>query len=1172
MVNLRISAIAAWVLVGAANLTGQTSSALPVPPLVTTAAASALDAAGRPWAYVQFGENQPGLLAARTLAVYAKSGPPESAEPFTFRGLVTHTNDPTALQVLVQRGASLGENLATLETMLTELHRLWINTIDSDNPPVTEPPVMPLPQRLSALLQRAAGDRALAQMLDLIGVSHPAVCLARGTAWAGLLEVPVGSDATLEIRERNAAGADLTVIGRVTVRAGQPVLLPAPGPLVVVPDPTATGDLNVKLRWATSDELRREPSAGVVLWRVDKALAEAQGFDATPPTATALAALAAAQPGEAKQVSPGPISASKLFFDYNVALFDPADYGDPTTHFFTDDNDRARPGGTALPEGTRVYYFAAAVDLLGRPGLVSVGVPAVFCHRLPPPLPSRFTVSNAGTLAVGQYFDVSWLQNTVGADISTSRYEIFRGDDLAFHGKAMNGELDLEADPIDPAAPTAIQRVGVVIDPALDPAETLAFTDTGVSANEANFGRTWWFAIRAVHEGPPGCGEVASTLSPPVFAALRQRQGPEAPNANQIDTGDDCWRTLRVACIKADEATEVVSTEALDPSVAQFRARCERRTHAISAAEFRVIDRVTSVELVATVRAEFAEGEDAVEFAFTQPLVNADRVIEVQCRAVAFDGSLSRWAAGHLGSRAPGVRTANHYMRHSFRADCIVESERVAHLEEATRLGRAPDELWNSLGDLQPGECDTTRALLTVSPDSGRILPIRIRLFPTPGTAEYRIYRRIDEGELSLTAQGLTDPVLPGAAVERFDDAPPVTACTVSYYAQFLDENGNASPMALVWSHTILSPTPPPAPLLKQPLLADMGGTDAAPLVTLTWVCPPQTVARFEVFVHTIVVMPPASPPPVASPAGSFNQIFLNPVAKKSIFSALANLRMSDRVIVDRSFLTGKVGGDFGAGPRFTLPLELDKNFEYTVWLRGIGPNGEIGECSRRVTFRWQPPKAVAGSIPWPARPLPPIGTFHASIAAVDFGDLPVQQLLWDEGNPARPPVDVDETPVGIRVGSIKVGTDGRFFFGSRSPAFVADPGTIAEGRHDPNTQLFQHADETQRLLPCVLYRQQVANDNFPAVSDDVIQCSPLISSIAWTHPDHMPSGAELVDPFFRWVRAGLHLVSLELYLVDTQPLVGGARYRYWLLRFDARGEPVQTVPCGEVTIREPAP
>ena len=69
-----------------------------------------------------------------------------------------------------------------------------------------------------------------------------------------------------------------------------------------------------------------------------------------------------------------------------------------------------------------------------------------------------------------------------------------------------------------------------------------------------------------------------------------------------------------------------------------------------------------------------------------------------------------------------------------------------------------------------------------------------------------------------------------------------------------------------------------------------------------------------------------------------------------------------------------------------------------------------------------------------------------------------------------------------------------------------------------------------------------------------------------------MPSGAELVDPFFRWVRAGLHLVSLELYLVDTQPLVGGARYRYWLMRFDARGEPVQTVPCGEVTIREPAP
>jgi len=109
-----------------------------------------------------------------------------------------------------------------------------------------------------------------------------------------------------------------------------------------------------------------------------------------------------------------------------------------------------------------------------------------------------------------------------------------------------------------------------------------------------------------------------------------------------------------------------------------------------------------------------------------------------------------------------------------------------------------------------------------------------------------------------------------------------------------------------------------------------------------------------------------------------------------------------------------------------------------------------------------------------------------------------------------------------------------------------------------------------------------VANDKFPAVSGDVIQCSPLISSIAWTRPlsqdgQEEAYAAELVDPFFRWVPwvingvAGLPK-SLQLYLVDTQPLVGGASYRYWLERFDARGEPVQTVPCGDVTIGEPAP
>jgi hypothetical protein len=186
--------------------------------------------------------------------------------------------------------------------------------------------------------------------------------------------------------------------------------------------------------------------------------------------------------------------------------------------------------------------------------------------------------------------------------------------------------------------------------------------------------------------------------------------------------------------------------------------------------------------------------------------------------------------------------------------------------------------------------------------------------------------------------------------------------------------------------------------------------------------------------------------------------------------------------------------------------------------------------------------------------------------------------------------INVDETPVGVQVGVIQPIDSGEFNPFPHPPRhgrLVFEPrwDGVTYGKHDPNSQLFTHAtDATQHLLPCVLYRQQVANTSFPNVSGDVIQCSPLIGKIAWTRPvsaDGQPSNgaAELVDPFFRWfpcIWNGNAEIGdtrlLSLFLVDTQPVVGGARYRYWLMRFDERGEPVQAIPCGEVTIREPAP
>ena len=67
---------------------------------------------------------------------------------------------------------------------------------------------------------------------------------------------------------------------------------------------------------------------------------------------------------------------------------------------------------------------------------------------------------------------------------------------------------------------------------------------------------------------------------------------------------------------------------------------------------------------------------------------------------------------------------------------------------------------------------------------------------------------------------------------------------------------------------------------------------------------------------------------------------------------------------------------------------------------------------------------------------------------------------------------------------------------------------------------------------------------------------------------------SEIRDPFIGVVtRTGRSAPDsggswLDLFLLDTQPVVKGARYHYSLLRFDAaNGEIVESVDAGEVLI-----
>ena len=1142
----------------------QAASALP--PLLTTTATTTVDSGGRPWAYIALGENQPGLIASRSLKIYSKIGPANSTNLFSLLGAIVGSSDPGVIQVQLGRAASIGENLVALEAQLVSLHRWLLNSHSSVNVTSNEPPTLPLNQRLAAVLARSAGDAPLGQMLDLYGFAHPALRLVRGTAWAGPMAVPIGSPVTFEVREQNTSGQDVSVIGRTTILAGQPEIVPTPGPLVVVPDLSSSGDLNIKLRWATPDPLRSAGGrhGGDIVWRVSRTYAEAQGFDQSPPSGSTLDQLSVSLPAEVARAG-GPVFPSKLFEPTDVADF----VTDPKTTYLADNNGRYSANGTPFIEGSQYYYFVAAADPLGRPGPASSPVLATVCRRVPPPVPSRVGVTHQWDPVGGQSLDVHWQVNSPSNPTTTTRYEVFRGTNLVQLAAAQRSELDLNANPIVAGQPQAIQRVGVVADNGSADGTILHFTDDGGGV----MGRTWWYAVRAFHPSPPGCSDLYSPLSPPVFGALQDRTAPPAPSSGDLMPPDvGC---VQIGCVSDVPSADEIATSDYDQNGLNFIVRCDRRP-GISAVRFQVIDTVDGSVLVSPISVGFAEGENTVEFNWVNPVSTIGDTIDVQCAAETVDGTPSLWAHAAVKSTglAAGHRTAIHFL-----AGAIEKSD----LASAAATG---DILWIALLNSPPIPCHSD-IHLTVSPIDGRVIHPRFCIPLTPGSEQYHVYRRIEDGPLTLIAQGLHSYSGPGCAVTVEDEAPPQSNGSVCYFLQLLDAQGRGSAMSRLACLQFTGDTPP-TPTLFAPQPRDFGGTVTEPTVNLTWVCPPEHVERFEIFVTSTKPASAASQG-ISAPKNSLFRLSVNLPKVPSLFKIkpilARDLAVQQNPVqpapvqrVERSFLTGRVGGDFSPGPRFVLPLQVDPALKYSVWIRALGPNGERSQNSGSADFQWKAPPPPIPDIAWPQRPPPPVAEFNPGIQVVDFSSLPAKRLGWQVEDFNFPNINSDETPVGIRVGSL-------VFQPTAKPGLSWNPGQLpgpmltatsrsfVYGRLDPNLQVYtKSGDRQQSLLPCVLYRQQVANSAFPQVSGDVIQCSPYIGSVASAHfGDGGVEDIQLIDPFFRWLAPDPFSPnpSVDLYLVDTQPVIAGAAYRYWLVRFNL-GEPIQTVPCGTVTISSP--
>lgn len=1208
----------------------------PIPDAVTCSGTTALDPAGRPWGYVVVNAQNPATLAGRALAIFIKPGAPDSAAAFVAAGVVTPRAEPAVLRTYLERAACLGENMGELEGVTAELYRLkrWE---DAGKPPYTPAnapqhgpasPVPALADRLGSLLQRAATDTDMAQSLLLMGRGRPSIKQALGQAWAGPLPVAAGAVATMEVRDWDIAGAkSLSVIGRVTLTAGQPQPLPQPGVPVQLPEANPKGDLNIKLRWGTPVELARRIllCSGYNVWR----LPEPAG--AALPVNPTFADLTSAGAVKANRL---PVAPPKSFTEGNpVAVTDAANFAaDETTYYLADDNNRFQ-GGVPFDDGQKFCYWVTPLDLLGRDGMPSPAGKGEACRRIPPEVPKNLKVEGAYEFTAGsereQRFRITWTPNVnretpvtdpatgnlLPRDI-TSDYEIYRGSDLEdLHDSSRHGNLTLvtQFDHTTPLPPGATDHT--IIDTSL-PALSPQLGQPAPAPGSAAPRDTFFYVVRAVRLDPvdPLKCRIASAFSAPVFATLHELEGPEAPT---VDLSLNCARAL-VGYLSRDQLPQ-------NPPVAAgyWPVRCivQRMGADIAWAKFRleIVDGQGAVTATHELNEHwFTEGDQTVEEDFVFQHSGGNPRVRWAVQVGGYSGTRSRWTTGQIDTdfsdnallvhtfRAAELSPLNFQPEHPLASqlqlggtitnvvatwerqdDGLLRWELPLPLNMELMIQRevAPGS-WRFIdvvkgdggpvfftdGELAGGIPAANRRAFILRPPQlpdeicvpvmtpvdggGAIAPIVVKgKLPLKGR-EFRIYRQLDNGALSLISQGTGDECTHFA----FHDGLASGICARrAYYVQALDKNGN--PSALVQAGRDISP----AVKAPRPRLSPLkpAGDETNPSMVVEWFCPADGVERFELLIRS------------ATPIAPLPMLTQTILAKPAVVKPKGSGTGGPKLLFSHTYKTPALGGpDFAnaieqEGGRFRFEWPISIGTTYTVTVRAISCGSSAGDPSAEEKFTWAAPVVIIDDpIPWPARDLPPVrDPYHPTVSAILLPTQTGQNQPVVRRGGILQPSSPDDVVAAVRIGS-QMGRQGDLQIDHGLWRY--QPANWSPGYGKANYLNFiprdAQAPGSIGVLPVVLYRQQVYAGG--AVGD-VIQVSPMIRSIGQS----TGSGyTRLTDPYLAVVDNTPvnpdFAFPLDLCILDTQPAVGGATYRYLLARFDAvSGEIIDIIRAGDVTI-----
>ncbi|MEI6603736.1 MAG: hypothetical protein WCP35_00395 [Verrucomicrobiota bacterium] len=1091
------------------------------------------------WAYLLWQAGDDSLLEGRTLALYRKVGDPQAAALYKMECVITHSWDTRLAESVLKRATNVGDDLTLLA-----------NALQSNFHDILPPSSAGLAEQALYCIQTAVAKPELRGHIAMLARKHPAMAMLLGTAHVS--ELPASGQVTYELRDYDPVKkSDRAVIGRSTVTVGQPLVLPNPGVPVLVPPLPGEGartHLSARLRWATPTDLRGVAilQFGFNVYRVSASYVQQHGFPWEKPSLAQLQA-AVANPGGADMA----VKVNRLPVVPDDDLdADPAGDidNDRSTVFFIDDND-ALQGGNRFDDGAKFYYYITARDVLGRDGTPSPGANIQICDTMPPLPPGHvratpvyhFIPANGATPASGyHHFRVSWRDPGLRAsdrpgEESIGGFYVYRWDSV----QTMNHY----APKVNPAtgvimgdAPVTPDQGALIADVhAVAGQDLYSWDDVNGPKTPANTGTSYVYTVRAYDNG--ACARNLSGDSGPAIGNLLDLE----LSASSGGTSSIIYTTL-VPKLTAKPAYTVPGATAADPAKWAFELQCTANSGGTADyAEFEcpVGTLLGHVRFGAGVLAGQQLARLSVLIPF-QPGIDMPL-----CRIHLRSGTVttSTAAALNIGKPSSGY--------------CVVPWELSVDRKTHSHEGLPGDYTTAHVPD-PPTPSDPA------VPGNDYVGPTLHLVFP-PGATRWQLLRQIDAGDKAFYLEG-------SAVGIPFLDVPDVQPapgnCRYCYYLKTFDAANKPSEPSLVDCIYQRSASTLPRPVLAA--LENAKTSAGQPAMRVLWTCPPYSVERFLVQIETDGDVPMTGLSNLSDNLLGCGQENQDTGADRWHWVAwYQTTRVQVMPDYPRSSFSALV------------PVHAGQHYRVTVQAAGPGQwrdrNIPLGELSDAQEFLWnnldstgngdpttgaprdQSVDGGAGgtlpnsTLPWPARPLPPLLAPDARFALTLKKQSDHTALLDTRFGPM-----------------VRVGNSGDFQIGSRPLTIYEDPLTHAittriQRSFDP--RLFIYQINNRGLLPCMLYRRQAT---VGGVKHAWIQVTPLIEDIAYEAAAVANDNTTIIhDPWFVIPEPLTGTKSPELFLVDRHPVVRGTTYEYALLLFDAATkEPSSTLPLGEITVQ----